>query len=354
MHCLVLADHVALVEHIYAEAVSGMKSISKSDWNDPAIGGYLSLEIGAIKKPLHPNKICLQSARAALISVLNQSPFKAIYLPVYICETVVDAVKMAGVDILWYQLTNQLNIKEEVQLKPNECILLVNYFGLWTSAINKAVKNFKRSQIIVDCSQAVYAPPIPGVRATIYSPRKYFGVPDGGWLVSERKFDTPKCRDQDSINRANHLLVRIEEGAEAGYRAYQEAELSLANQPPKEMSRFTQRLLAAVDYQKVKEQRLRNFHYLLSRIDQAKLFMPYASSTDVPLCLPYRTTAANARAALQDLKIFIPTFWLDACSRLTAKQSEKWVRGLLPLPLDQRYSQREMDRLLNALESSKC
>ena len=99
----------------------------------------------------------------------------------YFTPTVTDNLKIPhekyNVDNNFYPI---LKINK---LKKNEAILYPNYFGINDKNVNKLTKIFKN--IIIDNVHAFYQK--KNFQDTIYSPRKFFGVPDGAYLKTKKK-----------------------------------------------------------------------------------------------------------------------------------------------------------------------
>ena len=94
-----------------------------------------------------------------------------------------------------------------------------------------------------------FSKPLTGVD-TFYSPRKFFGLPDGAYLYTDKEIELEFEQDI-SINRIEHLLGRIEHGAEAHYETFKRNDEALMNQPIKQMSSLTSKLLKTIDYKHV-------------------------------------------------------------------------------------------------------
>ena len=114
--------------------------------------------------------------------------------------------------------------------------------------------------LIVDNSQAFFSKPLPGVD-TFYSCRKFFGVPDGGYVSLSDPFFVSMHVDT-SFDRCAHLLKNIDCGAEAGYHDYQKNEEVLKNQAIKEMSVLTRTVMSSVNYEDCSKRRSANFLHL--------------------------------------------------------------------------------------------
>ena len=70
---------------------------------------------------------------------------------------------------------------------PEDCdVLYVNYFGLCDENVERLLQEVPKEKLIIDNSQALFALP-SNAMATIYSIRKFIGVPD--YIISTyRKF----------------------------------------------------------------------------------------------------------------------------------------------------------------------
>ena len=120
--------------------------------------------------------------------------------------------------------------------------------------LSKTIEN-----LIVDNSQAFFS--MPEKYPTFYSPRKFFGVPDGAYLYTEKLLDEDLERDT-SYNYCSHLLKRFDLGSQRGYEDYKNVEESFSNRPLKIMSKLTESILSSINYEKVKSIRKQNFHHI--------------------------------------------------------------------------------------------
>ena len=69
-------------------------------------------------------------------------------------------------------------------IHKNEVFVYNNYFGICDIQL-KEVANICQN-LIIDNSQAYFSKPLPNID-TFYSPRKYFGIPDGAYLYTNKK-----------------------------------------------------------------------------------------------------------------------------------------------------------------------
>lgn len=300
-----------------------------------SIGGYPALELSKKNKAFHVGLLQYQSARAAFTSLLqNMQEIQRIWMPTYICESMLRPIKMTGKKFKFYHINEEFDIETKIELEKNDLLLYVNYFGICEKSVSRVLKKFNRQQVIIDCSQAFYTEPYDCL-ATIYSPRKFFGVPDGGLMQTSMKIKSPLEQDNDSILRMEHLITRLAFSAEAGYASYQRAEASLEDCSPKAMSQLTKKLLNAINYLDVKNTRVNNFYLLheeLGKENQIKLGMKHKS----PLCYPFLTKNKVDKKILYEKKIFIPTYWPDVEVRGELSNFERdLVDKLIPIPCHQ-------------------
>ncbi|MBR9857169.1 MAG: hypothetical protein GYB38_05610 [Gammaproteobacteria bacterium] len=319
--------------------------------NEPAVGGYQELELPFFYAIAAREMIKTNSARSAIKLVLSSAEARKIWLPAYTCDAVVEAVNDVGVTIEFYKVNSSFDVDPELQLKAGEFILTVDYFGLCGEAVNRSRSRFGHNKMIVDCSQAYFAKPVESL-ATIYSPRKFFGLPDGGLLYSkDPRIKQPSKRDESSESRMAHLISRLTNSPEKAYQQYIEAEQAISNLPVQGMSFLTERLLQSVDYKRARTTRARNALYLHERLGQYNKLNLEIDETVAPLCYPFLPSVETAsKAALISQRIFIPTYWPEVLERVE-EGSFEWdlVTNGLFLPCDQRYNEDDMDRLISLL-----
>jgi hypothetical protein len=247
-------------------------------------------------------------------------------------------------------VNEQLEVDANTRTGIDDWLLYVNYFGICNNQVAQLLQRLSPDQVVLDFSQSFFSRPASDALATIYSPRKFFGVPDGGLLISRIPVSHPETQDTGSFGRISHLMRRLGDSPEAGYAEYQHAEESLAECEPKQMSKLTERILSSIDFDSVSKKRRENFLFLHKELGKDNQLSVDASSITAPLCYPLLTGDSGLRGKLINKRIFISTYWTDAISRISDEWTEKLVRNLLPLPIDQRYEQNDMERLLSVIQ----
>ena len=297
-----------------------------------AIGGYFELEMPSAKISLHPDAYSFQSARAAFLALIRAGKPKRVWMPRYICDAMLDPLAKEESECVFYKINENFDIADNVDLQPDDWLLYVNYFGVCEANIDRILNRFDKNQIVLDYSQSFYASPRECL-ATVYSPRKFFGIPDGGLLVTSLPIKIPWKVDTDSIFRVAHLFKRIAESPESGYADYQLAEKSLCEFEPLQMSQLTQYLLSRIDHERARLRRNENFKFLNESLKNLNTLKIAPESINGPLCYPFISDAKNTREKLISEKVFIPTYWSDVKKEYLMKMSSlTWSINALPFP----------------------
>lgn len=318
-----------------------------------AIGGYFGMEelSGTSNSFIHENGVSLNLGRNAFRYILQSIPneIEKLYIPYYTCPVVWEHVFFSG--IWFYHIDKNLEIVEDIELGEHDYIVVNNYFGIKDLYIEQLSKKYG-NHLIVDNAQAFFALVIPDTYA-FYSPRKFFGVPDGGVAYVANNAKPVRCEEQDdSSDRLKHLQLRKEKGAEAGFATYQLNESKLDKVTPKLMSDYTHEVLCGIDYATAKEKRRANYQMLHETLGEMNaLPLPTMDTFECPMVYPFipRGNNANLRKKLQEQRIYTATYWPKLAELNNGTLEERLAKTLMPLPIDQRYSEEEMRKIINII-----
>jgi hypothetical protein len=311
------------------------------------IGGYFELEIEKRDYFFHSNAIALNSARSCFQYLLMSKKPNKIYVPVYICNSMLHPLQNSGVEYEFYNIDENLEIIGDFSLGDKNVILYVNYFGLKSNYCKLLVEKYG-GNLIIDNSQAFFEKPIMHVD-TIYSARKFFGVSDGGYLYTDLTLDQELMVDH-SHNRISHLVGRIENSSDEFYNEFRRSEESLYSQPIKLMSKLTSAILQNIDYEKAKLIRERNFLFLHHCLKKDNMFNINITGLNGPMIYPYLTNDSSLRNKLIKNKIYVAKYWTEILQRPSVTSFEKkLVDKLIPLPIDQRYNLDDMCSILKSI-----
>ena len=302
------------------------------------IGGYLGLE-EFMGKEYYPDLIALNTGRNALGCLIHAKLIRKLYIPNYLCDSVFRVCEREECPYEFYEVGADFLPKFEKALGNGEWIYIVNYFG---QILNERELKKKYDRIIFDNAQAFFQEPVEGI-STIYSCRKFFGVPDGAYLAAE---DVPELDVDISKHRMAHILGRYEGMASDYYKDFRDNDKSFSNLAPGFMSRLTHNILRAIDYKKVKERREENFLSLHGQLKGANRLniQPPAGPYMYPF---YMEKGLEVKKKLAAKRIYIPTLWPNAVE--FGGVAKDYSENILPLPCDQRYSFLEMRTIVDAV-----
>ncbi len=309
------------------------------------IGGFLEFETYYGKTP-HEDALAFNTARNCLKYLIDEKSINMIAIPRFLCNAVQDVCKQKNVKIFYYSINEKMEpVEQEI---PKEAFFyFVNYYGQFGHEFLAHLKE-KYKKLIVDNVQAFFQEALPGMD-TIYTCRKFFGVPDGAYLYTDAKSSYDSLQTDDSFERMHHIMGRFEKTASEFYQEYVACEDQFIGKPVKKMSRLTGNILASLDYTKIRSVRTNNFRYLhkmFSDINKLKLKIP-----DGPYMYPLLLENGDVlRKKLQKEKLYIPTLWPNVFEFKENAQLEKSLAAnILPLPVDQRYSESDMEYIKNTI-----
>ena len=314
------------------------------------IGGYFELELQNKGKFLHDDGVLLNSGRNALEYVLRAlGDVKELLVPYYTCDVIMEPIEKLGVSYKFYPINRKLEIEDLPTLKSGEYLIYTNYFGIKDEYVRTLAADYG-CQLIVDNAQAWYAEPVKGIN-TIYSPRKYVGIPDGGVAYCPKAKNMSAFEQDLSFERCSHLLKRIDIGSSEGYADFKANSKQLVGQPVKRMSKLTERMLSSINFEVVKKRRVENFEYLHSLLEKKNRFdMPSMDSFACPMVYPYLTKDDTLRKKLIENKVFVATYWPNVKEWTTSGMLEyELMDKLIPVPVDQRYGVGEMNEIINII-----
>lgn len=309
------------------------------------IGGYFGLE-ELISNEYYKDLIPLNNGRNSLLYLLKARKIKKLYIPYYLCNSVSDMLNIYGYNFEYYNINSNFMPIFNKTLNSDEYLYIVNCYGQLNDDIIIQLKQ-KYGQIILDNTHAFFQSPIIGID-TIYSCRKFFGVPDGAYLSTDVKVEE-NLEIDISKDRMSHILGRYEGIASEYYDNFKDNDNTLKNESLKFMSKLTHNILGAIDYGRVRRIRNENYIYLhneLGMYNNLKL----KTSSDAFSYPFYIENGIKIRKKLAKKKLYIPTLWENVLESTQKDSIEyKYAANILPLPCDQRYDLKDMEYMLELI-----
>jgi len=318
---------------------------------------------GGIRDFLRGENLLLTNARSGIHVLIEYLGCRRIWLPSYLCPSIVQCVSRSRVQMMSYAIDGTLNVATSSwlhDLQAGDLVLFIDYFGFPADDSIAAEVKAKGCYVLEDASQALLTSKrLHSADYILYSPRKFVGVPDGGILVSACG---RKCPSQnlmpppDSWWLANlEATIRRREfdacGVENDWFAWYLRSKKASPVGPYRMSDVSQRLLlSAFDYDQIANKRVENYAFLLKELADIALFTDLPAGV-VPLGFPVRLRDRETiRKAMFNLRVYPAVHW--AIGGIVAEeyaQSLDLSKQILTLPCDQRYGQREMDAMVRVL-----
>lgn len=311
-----------------------------------SIGGYFSLEL-PIHEEYHKDAIRLNTGRNCLEYILRARRYSKVYIPYYTCDVILEPFHKLDVKYEFYHINQDFEIVNDIQLKTGEALLYTNYYGLKQRYVKSLALHYGK-QLIVDNTQAFYDKPVNGID-TFYTCRKFFGVPDGAYLYTEKQLDLEIEQDK-SYDRCSSLLKRIDLGPEAGYGDFREISKSLVGQPIKKMSNLTLQMMKSINYEMISQQRRTNYMLLQNSLGSSNCLKLPLEDDAVPMVYPYLSKTKDLRDYLINNRIFVARYWPNVLEWTNEGDTENQLAlQTQHLPIDQRYTAEDMKRIIDII-----
>ncbi len=313
------------------------------------------------------------SGRAALYQILNSVKLNTsmVWLPDWLCESMIDAVRKTRLDYGFYRLGHNLRmdvirfVTENRPVSENDVIVLVNYFGL--TDVEQTIAELRavgvKSVVIEDDVQALFTffdkkPHAADYRFT--SLRKTIAAPDGGLVKTQRKMPIAKGRNTFSEWKVRGALVKGKADKTTVDNEYlnffKRGEELIEENYDSMMSREAVSILIDTDLVVVEKKRKENSAYLVKQLREIGI-EPLLSvcGDDVPLFVPILIENRNVvRQELRKKGIFCPVHWPLREDMLKLPIGRLMAEKELSLVVDQRYGMEEMDCIVKVLKDTLC
>lgn len=312
------------------------------------IGGYFDLELNRSDNRLHAAAHAVNTGRNALELILRQLDVKKLYLPYFTCDVLLEPIERLNIPYVWYSIDRQLELASPLDVSGEGTFVLYNnYFGVKGEYVRSLAQQYP-GRLIIDNAQALFFPALEGI-PSFYSPRKFMGLPDGGYAYLGKELAISYELDY-SHDRCSHLLKRLELNGMAGYADFKANSRALSLQPIRQMSALTRRLIENADLEAIQRKRKANFDYLHARLAAYNLLELAPDPEDIPMVYPLLIEDPHLRQKLIDHKVFVATYWPNVLEWCQEGQLEySLTKFILPLPVDQRYGAEQMTFMVEVI-----
>lgn len=307
------------------------------------IGGYFELQIPQNNTDLFKEQLAVNFGRAGLEIIVKKRGYKTVLLPDYICPVVNETLNKLNVHIVTYAINSKLEPTISTNNFDDDVgFLYVNYFGVKGKFSRKIITECKN--LILDLTQAFYFK--DDNKCDFFnSTRKFFGVPDGGFVSFRDGVDLDIDLEQSySWDKCEHLLKRLDIGANEGYQSFIQQDSNMDMWSPKKMSKLTSSLLCSIDIDYCAKIRKDNFNFLHDELNGYNE-LALDIDEDIPMVYPLMLNdASKLRANLIKNNIFCAKYWPNITT------NEQFEDKIIPLPIDQRYTCVDMEYIVSVLK----
>ncbi len=310
------------------------------------IGSFLELDLKQTGEYYSgsENVARLNSARSGIYHAMRLYGCSVIYLPYYLCPSVGLFLSRKDIEIIKYRINNQFEPQIDF-IEDGAAVLIVNYFGILSkSKLLSLVRKYER--VIIDNCPSFYSEPMEGCYS-VYSTRKFFGVPDGCYVIgtnAERYID--EYGQDYSSDTSSFLLKRHEIGCNASYAGRMKNEERIDASDILNMSELTRVLLSGIDYESIKSKRRENFRIACDLYRKINIIDPeiFTDKNSTPMVYPLVIKDEGFVDKLREKKIYTGRWWKSVLSEVPENSFEAWMSNfMVPVPIDQRYGSRELE-----------
>jgi len=303
---------------------------------------------------------------------------RRVLLPAYTCRTVVDPFAGDGWTCAYYGVGLDLRIDLDSLVSTcrafdPDIVLVHPYYGRGLSGRElDALAGLRRPGrvFVEDLTQGVFSTEAADVFDYYTgSLRKWMAMPDGAFVASDRHpFAAEEFSDEE-----NRAYVDVELAAmrlRGDYyasgdvrtkdvsRQVDKAAQTFFSRPiaPHAMSRYSQAVVAQADFDFIAKRRLANYGHLLAHL-KTDVLSPVCDDlscvTTAPLYFPVLVPDRErvVRALIAE-NVYAPVLWPVPDEEALVSAAVREIYGhILALPVDQRYSETDMDRMCSVVNS---
>jgi len=317
---------------------------------------------------------CRTGIGLVLDSLFNDR--KVALLPSFTCESVLDPFLKRGYAVHPYRIEKSLHINldsfiEDIRRVNPSVVLIHPYFGFdTTSEIESAIQELRAEGVIFieDMTQSMFSSFTP-LRVNYYvgSIRKWMPIPDGAFTTAinhNTEEDTELVEAKlKALKEKGDWILNGKGDKETFRQDFVKAERILDSRTiAYSMSSVSRELYDRTDIQEMRKQRFDNYfflqYYLTSKLDLYEHLEPILQIQNNKVCpFHYCVYVKEGRKELQQYlaskDIYATIIW--GCPdefKSEIDETAKYIYDhILCFHVDQRYSEKDMDRIINELQN---
>lgn len=325
-----------------------------------------------------PDVVQYSLCREALydIAISHRGVNNTVLIPAYTCQSVTTPFEEAGWTCRYYNIKRDLRIDVEYLKDLNEQVkpALVVVHPFYGMSLKEEESDALRmiggmgAGIVMDLTHCIFAEPeFDYVDYYVGSYRKWFPIPDGGFLKSNRAdshISAPIEENVEFVTReadAMYLRGRYFETGDSRLKAISIRLSKLADRfvdhhiGPHRMSSFSSVLMQRQNEQEIGTKRRENYVFLFNHLKQNCncLFVcpDLGEVLNTPLYFPiYVEKRTSLQKVLAENHVYAPVLWpVENPDVLISEDIQYIYDHILAIPCDQRYGEEEMTRIVRVI-----
>lgn len=332
----------------------------------------------------------------ALISMEREYPSvtKKCLMPGYMCDTVFIPFVKAGWELCFYHIDKNMKADREeletlIRDEQPELLFIHDYYGMDTwEELRPLLLQYQQQGLLImeDVTQAYYLNVCTEADYVIGSLRKWYAVPDGGFVTTNHTISREVIVKDDSfamerfgmLSKKWNYLTEIQDsnGTDDARREQlrNQKEEYLAHNRELEkrldhyeqitgISALSQRLLAEIEEENSKKRRNENYCILQEGLKNKKSLTPVMENYEekalknvydaAPLYFPvYMKNREKMQEYLCRQDIYVPVLWPvgKENANFLSNDEEYIFSHIAAIPMDQRYGKEEMEHILEVID----
>lgn len=313
------------------------------------IGGFIGLEFKGGTGSYHPDALSLVSGRSCFNYFLLENSPSRVYVPFYTCDALLEPLIANKISFDFYAINENLEpVFNKKLIHGKEYLVYINYFDIKNKTTLELEKKYNDA-LIIDNTQGFFNRKYTMASASFNSCRKFFGVPDGGYLYLKKNIKRDFTKNNQYLYE--HLISRAIDKEDVYYQQFKENEKIVGTCEIKGMSTLSEKILTHTDYALCRQKRIQNFQFLHEHLSDHNQLNIDMESVGTPHYYPFLPARFIDKKKLISQKLFIPILWRSLLARdIEGFNWEKqFTENLLPLPIDQQYEMKDMAIVIEKL-----
>lgn len=305
------------------------------------------------------------------IAIHNADSNRCVLVPEYTCSTVTEPFFQLHWKVVTYKINKQLRIDtidfaNKVESEQPSVVIVHPYYGQDLNDIElNCLKQTKKQgyKLVMDITQCLYTKQyIDFAEYYVTSLYKWYPLVDGSVLITTEDFAGEKPESSNYVARQKEAMFLRGSYFETGSNYMKDISRRINKEAiamnhtglvAHSMSTFSRKLYRLADPKSVSTKRMANGIFLHNNIRfNDKIQQVIATIDNAPIYYPiYCHDQLYVQKVLAAQQIYAPILWpIDPNINLSDESMWTYTH-LLALPIDQRYSQQDLQRIIDTLNT---